>query len=163
MSLRDARSEPGMTGRPGTPGMTPPSIWRKSFTLSGSHTAGIRALSDCLVADRAMRCARSVLYTRRSERSPMSGTRSSTPSSVAFSTNHSKRSLFLVGQQPSVRWYGCAPKPGTVESTWVCAPLGVSSTSVQWYSVPRPSMTSMGSPARCRSTRTQCPLSSASK
>ena len=76
----------------------------KSRTLTGSLICGMAALSDCFVADRASRLSRSVLRALRSERSPITGAITSTPISVAFSTNHSKRSMFLVGQTAIVRW-----------------------------------------------------------
>ena len=61
----------------------------KSRTVTGSATSGIAALSDCLVAESTSRRRRSVLRTLRSDRSPITGAITSTPISVAFSTNHS--------------------------------------------------------------------------
>ena len=60
-----------------------------SLTLRGSATVGIAPFSDCFEADSRMRRRRSGLNTLRSECSPITGTISSKPSSVAFSANHS--------------------------------------------------------------------------
>ena len=70
----------------------------KSRTLKGSSTTGTVPLSDCFAADSTSLLSLSVLSILRSERSPITGATTSTPISVAFSTNHSKRSMFLVGQ-----------------------------------------------------------------
>ena len=58
------------------------------------------------MAERTIFLQRSGLKTLLSERSPMIGVITSTPSSVAFSQNHSKRSMFLVGQTAIFNEYG---------------------------------------------------------
>ena len=69
-----------------------------SLTVSGSAISGTAALRDCLAAERTILRSLSVLSTFLSECSPMTGTNLSVPTSVAFSTNHSYLSMFLVGQ-----------------------------------------------------------------
>ena len=76
---------------------------RKSLTLTESASTGTAALRDCLAAESRMRCSLSGLTTFLSERSPITGTMVSSPNSVAFSANHSKRSMFLVGHTAMVR------------------------------------------------------------
>ena len=62
-----------------------------------SFSWGRRALSDCLMAETRILEMRSVLMTFRSEKRQFRNVSSSNPISVAFSTNHSIRSMFLVG------------------------------------------------------------------
>ena len=61
----------------------------KSLTETTSETIGTAPFKLCFAADTAIFCKRSSRTTRLSECSPITGTNSSTPSSVAFSTNHS--------------------------------------------------------------------------
>src|SRR6185503_15442325 len=70
------------------------SNWLK---LTGSFKTGWYALTDCLMADVIILLSRSVFSSLRSERWQITGVIASIPISVAFSTNHSMRSIFLVG------------------------------------------------------------------
>ena len=82
------------------------------------------------------------------------------PNSVAFSANHSYRSMFLVGQTAIVRLYGCPPQFAVVPSILATAPFGESDMREQSYIVPLPSIMQRWSPTLCLSTLTQCPDSS---
>ena len=78
----------------------------KSRTDKGSSTAGSVALRLCFIAESTILRTLSLLKTFRSLLSPITGTILSTPSSVAFSANHSYLSLFFVGQTAMVNEYG---------------------------------------------------------
>ena len=62
-----------------------------------SFSRGKRAFNDCLMADTNILAIRSVLIILRSEKRQFRKVSSSKPISVAFSANHSVRSIFLVG------------------------------------------------------------------
>src|SRR3712207_2347795 len=62
-----------------------------------SLSFGRYALSDCFIADTKIFSMRSVLMTFRSEKRQQRKESWSIPISVAFSANHSFRSMFLVG------------------------------------------------------------------
>ena len=62
-----------------------------------SCSKGIQGLWHCLVADTTTLDQRTCLSVRRSLRRVHTGTISLTPNSVAFSINHSNRSVCLVG------------------------------------------------------------------
>ena len=71
-----------------------------------SFSFGRRALSDCLIAEIRIFPIRSFLITLRSENRQLRNVSSSNPISVAFSANHSLRSIFLVGAMAMCRWHG---------------------------------------------------------
>ena len=71
-----------------------------------SFNFGSRALRDCLMADTRIFSIRSVLMTLRSEKRQLRKVSSSKPISVAFSANHSLRSIFFVGAMAMCKWHG---------------------------------------------------------
>lgn len=75
-----------------------------------SLSSGTLAFRLCFAADTNIFSTRSGFITLRSEYRHTIGVNVSKPISVAFSTNHSKRSMFFVGATARCNLYGCAPK-----------------------------------------------------
>ena len=73
------------------------SIEVNSFKEIAGFNLGIYALADCLIAAIIILFKRSFLIVLRSDLWQIIGVISFTPISVAFSKNHSSRSMFFVG------------------------------------------------------------------
>ena len=100
---------------------------------------GIHVRWLCFVAATTTLRQRSRLSTRRSLRCVQTGITSSTPSSVAFSSNHSKRSDDLVGATTKVNPGGRASSLSKC-STCTDAFLFPTAVKVPTASPPTPSM-----------------------
>ena len=99
-----------------------------------SFSRGNCARSDCFIADTSIFSSLSVLILSRSERWQSRGVISSTPISVAFSRNHSKRSICLVGATARCRRAGRSGSPGclaTMRSKAWRLPASTSSASTR--------------------------------
>ena len=81
-------------------------LLRKSRSGMVGSIIGKVALSDCFIAETAIRSSRSGLSSLRSERRHLTGTKRSTPISTSFSTSHSMRSACFVGATATVM-QGC--------------------------------------------------------
>ena len=136
-----------------------------SNTLSRAHAGcnnGIQVRWLCLVAATTTLRQRSCLSTRRSLRCVHTGITSSTPSSVAFSSNHSNRSVALVGATTKVRPWG-RRRSSWMVSTCTEALRLPTAVKVPSACLPAPSTKRKASPSCMRKTRTTCKASSSGR